>query len=108
MNNYLLEAAGDAGTGMLGLLFPFALMFGVLYFFMIRPQQKQKKDHQNLLNNLKVNDKVVTSSGIIGKIMSFKDDKNIVVIRIDETTNTKVEFQKHTIVGVVEKEENNA
>jgi preprotein translocase subunit YajC len=89
-------------------MFPFLMMIAIFYFFLIRPQQKQKKEHQNLINNLKVNDKVVTSSGIIGKIMAIKDDKNIVILRVDEATNTKIEFQKHTVVGVIEKEENNA
>jgi len=107
MNNYFLQAA-EGGTGTLGMMFPFLMMIAIFYFFLIRPQQKQKKEHQNLINNLKVNDKVVTSSGIIGKIMAIKDDKNIVILRVDEATNTKIEFQKHTVVGVIEKEENNA
>jgi len=106
MNNYFLEAGQGPGT--LSMMFPFIMMIAIFYFFLIRPQQKQKKDHQNLISNLKVNDKVVTSSGIIGKIMAIKDDKNIVIIRVDEATNTKIEFQKHTIVGVIEKEESNA
>ena len=108
MENLYLEAAQGTGGGMMNMMLPFIMMIGVVYLLIIRPQQKQRKDHQNLINNLKVNDKVVTNSGIIGKIVTIKDDKNTVVIRVDETTNTKIEFQKATVVSVIEKEENNA
>ncbi len=112
---FLLQTAADssansqsAQSGIFGMLIPFILMFGVLYLLIIKPQQKQKKEHQSMLDNLKINDKVITSSGIIGKITAIKEDKNIIVIRVDETTNTKIEFQKSSVVGIIEKEEKNA
>jgi len=111
MNNLYAQAAEEAAVqagNPITMFLPFIMMFAVIYFLMIRPQQKQRKEHQKMLSNLKVNDKVVTTSGIIGKIMTIKEDKNIVVIRVDETSNTKIEFQKHTIASVLEKEENNA
>ena len=83
-------------------LFPFILMIGVLYLLIIRPQQKQKREHQNLLENLKVGDKVVTTSGMIGRIANIKNEKNIVVLRVDDTTKTKIEFQKSSIVAVLD------
>jgi preprotein translocase subunit YajC len=97
-------AAPQAGGSMFGMLLPFIMMFAVIWLLIIRPQQKQKKEHQKMLENLKVGDKVVTGSGIIGKIVNIKDDKSIVVLKVDDTTNTKIEFQKHTIVGVLEKD----
>ena len=106
MSNMYLNAA--QGGNALGMFLPFIMMIGVVYLMIIRPQQKQKKEHQNMLENLKVNDKVVTSSGIIGKITAIKADKNIIVLRVDETTNAKIEFQKSSVVGVLEKEETNA
>ncbi|MCK9328873.1 MAG: preprotein translocase subunit YajC [Candidatus Cloacimonetes bacterium] len=116
MNLFLLQTAVEQttntqpsqGGGIFGMLLPMILMFGVIYLMILKPQQKQKKEHQAMLNNLKINDKVITSSGIIGKITNIKEDKNILVIRVDETTNTKIEFQKSSIVGVIEKEEKNA
>ncbi len=48
-------------------------MFAVLYFFMIRPQNKQRKEHENLLAQLKAGDRVVTASGIYGSIVSVSD-----------------------------------
>jgi len=91
----------------LGMALPFILMIGVFYLLIIRPQQKQKKEMQNMLNNLKVNDKVLTSAGIFGKVVEIDDEKGMVLIRIDEKTNTKVYFQKTAIINVIGNEEEN-
>ncbi len=95
---------GTAQPNMIAQFFPFILMFVILYFLIIRPQRKKQKDHQQMLENIKVNDMVVTNSGIIGKIMNIKKEKNIVVLRVDETTNTKIEFQKGAIAGKINEE----
>ena len=60
-------AAAAGNPSFLTSLMPFLLMFGVLYLLIIRPQQKQKKTHQQMLSALKVNDKVVMNSGIIDR-----------------------------------------
>jgi preprotein translocase subunit YajC len=98
---------GCAGGG-LDMLLPFIMMIGVFYLFIIRPQQKKAKDHRMLLDNLKVNDKVVTSSGIFGKVTVINDSENLVTIRVDENTNTKITFQKSHITQVLSKEEGDA
>ena len=75
----------------LGSLPIFILMFVVIYFLMIRPQSIQQKNHQNMLNNLKKGDKVLTRGGIIGKIVSFQGKNNsIIILSIDDSTNIKV------------------
>ena len=75
----------------LGSLPIFVLMFVVIYFLMIRPQSIQQKNHQNMLNNLKKGDKVLTRGGIIGKIVSFQGKNNsIIILSIDDSTNIKV------------------
>jgi len=51
-----------------------AVMFGVLYFVMIRPQRKREKETQQMLSQLKVGDKIVTIGGIVGKITKIKDE----------------------------------
>ncbi len=83
---------------------PFILMFAILYFFIIRPQRKKQKELQEMIDNLQVNDKVVTNAGIIGKIVNIKNDKNVFVLRVDDTTGTKIEFQKAAIAGVLQSE----
>ena len=66
-------------------------MFVVIYFLMIRPQSLQQKNHQNMLNNLKKGDKVLTRGGIIGKIVDFQGKNNsMIILTIDESTNITV------------------
>jgi len=106
MNQLILAQAAQPGTAasLLNMVIPFALMFFVIYFFMIRPQVKKQKEHQAMLDSLQINDKVITSSGIIGVIVNIKSDKNIIVVRVDDTTGTRIEFQKSSIVGKVSNE----
>jgi len=99
-----VTAQPTQGGGLLGFL-PFILMFAIVYFLMIRPQQKKQKEVQKMLNELNVGDRVITSGGMIGKIVNIKKDKNSVVIRVDEATNTKIEFQRNAISAVISKVE---
>ena len=78
---------------------PLILIFVVFYFLLIRPQQKQKKDHQEMLKALAKNDEVVTSGGIHGTVINVKDTS--VVLRIDD--NTKVEVEKYAIAFTTKK-----
>lgn len=103
MLNILLQASPGGGSGATQILF-FVAIFAIMYFLMIRPQQKRQKETQKMLENLQVNDKVVTAAGIIGKIVSIKPDKNIVVVEIDDTNKIRVDFQKSAIVAVLTKE----
>lgn len=79
----------------------FALIFGVMYFLMIRPQQKRQKEMQKMLDSLQVNDKVITNSGIYGRVVSIKPDKDIVVVEIDDTNKVRVDFQRSAIVNIL-------
>ena len=78
---------------------PLILIFVVFYFLMIRPQQKQKKEHEEMLRNLAKNDEVITSGGIHGTIVNVKEAS--VVLRIDE--NTKIEVEKYAIAFTTKK-----
>jgi len=72
----------------------------IMYFFMIRPQKKRQKEHQNLLAALKTGDRVVTNSGMIGTVVGIHDDKNKVVLKVAD--QVKIEFVKSSIAGLVE------
>lgn len=63
-----------------------ALMFGALYFFMIRPQKKQEKETNAMRNNLQVGDEITTIGGIIGKIISIKEETCVIETGRDRTT----------------------
>ncbi len=62
-----------AGLG--SMLFPFIILFAIMYFMIIRPQKKREKLTKQMLDGLVVGDKILTIGGIIGKIVSIKDDK---------------------------------
>lgn len=66
----LLQATG--GGSFTPLLFQFGLIFLIFYFLIIRPQQKQRKDHEAALRNLKRGDRIVTSGGIIAEVIHIK------------------------------------
>jgi len=74
-------------------------MFAIVYFLMIRPARKQEKQRQMMLANIKKNDRVITSGGIIGTVYSIKD--NEVVLKIDVDGEVKVSFTKSAIVGII-------
>ncbi len=74
------------------LIMPLAFIV-IMYFLVIRPQQKKAKEHQNLLSQLKVGDEVVTSGGIIGRIKSIADQ----FVTLEAGSNTFLKVQKSHI-----------
>jgi len=75
---------------------PLVVMFAVLYFLMIRPQQKKQKELKKFVEELKKGDKVLTSSGIIGIVSGIKDTS--VILKVGEG-ETKIEFVKSAVAG---------
>ncbi|MPN11125.1 hypothetical protein SDC9_158426 [bioreactor metagenome] len=75
-------------------LIMFAAIILIMYFLMIRPQQKRQKEHQKMLESLKVGDKVITTSGMHGKIDQVTD-KTFVL----QFENLKITFEKSAIVA---------
>ena len=69
----LLLGAQAPGDTMLRLIVPYALVFAIFYFILIRPQQKQRKQHEETIRNLKKGDEVVTAGGIIGRVVHVKE-----------------------------------
>ncbi|MFV9550661.1 preprotein translocase subunit YajC [Algibacter sp. PT7-4] len=78
----------------IGSLLPFVLMFVVVYFFMIAPQMKRAKKEKQFAANLKRGDKVITKSGLHGKVVDLNDKDNSCVI---ETMAGKLKFDKSAI-----------
>lgn len=89
------QQGGDAGGGLVTTLVMFGSIILIMYFLMIRPQQKRQKEHKAMLESIKKGDRVITSSGIHGTITDI--DGNVYTIQIAE--NTKVRFEKSSIVG---------
>ncbi len=97
------QAAGAAGTGsLIGSMLPLVLIFGIMYFLLIRPQQKKMRDLKAMVEAVRRGDQVLTSGGIIGKVTKVGDD-NIVEVEIAD--GVKVKIVKSTISQVMSKTE---
>ena len=81
---------------------PLILIFGIMYFLLIRPQQKKVKEHKAMVDGLRRGDQVVTAGGLIGKVVKVKDDGELEVELAD---NVKVRVVQSTIATVVSKTE---
>jgi preprotein translocase subunit YajC len=71
--------AAGSGTDLMTQLLPFVLIFVIMYFLILRPQQKRVKAHQEMVKNVRRGDTVVTSGGLIGKVTKVIDDDQIEV-----------------------------
>ncbi len=71
------QAAGSDATSMLTSLLPFALIFVIMYFLILRPQQKRVKDHAEMVKNVRRGDTIVTSGGLVGKVTKVVDDDQV-------------------------------
>jgi preprotein translocase subunit YajC len=89
MNNFILLQAEGAGGGIMGQVFLFGSIILIMYFFMIRPQQKKQKESKNFLEAVKKGDHVVTIGGVHGKIYSIEGDT--VTLELDKGLKIKVE-----------------
>lgn len=96
------QAAGGSLTSSLGGFVPIILIFGIMYFLMIRPQQKKAKDHRGMVEALRKGDQIVTQGGIIGKVVKVKEDGEV---EVEIATGVKVRILKHTITQVMNKTE---
>lgn len=81
----LMETAGADAGGTIMMVLMLAVMFVAFYFFGIRPQKKQEKEANNMRNNLAVGDEITTIGGIIGKIVSIKEETCVIETAHDKT-----------------------
>ena len=89
----------DPRAGILNMVFMFVILGVMFYFLLIRPQQKQRKEQENLLKNVKTGDKVLMSNGIYGIVSNVKE--KTLMVKIAE--NVKVEVLKTAVSSVVQK-----
>ncbi|MGK5086362.1 preprotein translocase subunit YajC [Bdellovibrionota bacterium FG-2] len=92
-----VPAGAPAQPGLAGMLLPFLAMFAVIYFLMIRPQQKKMKDQQSMLGALKHGDEVVTTSGILGNITGITDK----VVTVEVADNVRMKILKSQVSQVI-------
>lgn len=95
-----MGSPGQGGGGITGLfasMLPIVAMIAILWFLLIRPQQKEQQKHREMVKNLKKGDEVVTVGGLYGRIMSLDAEK--VALKIAE--NVKVDVERSKVVRVV-------
>ena len=89
MINTVLAQAAAGGSGILGQVFLFGSIILIMYFFMIRPQQKKQKESKKFIEEIKKGDEVVTIGGLHGKVSSVASDK--VILELDRGLKVTVE-----------------
>jgi preprotein translocase subunit YajC len=96
------QAAAPGGSDILVQMMPFILIFIIMYFLLIRPQQKRVKAHQEMIKNVRRGDTVVLNSGMIGKVTKVIDDNEA---EVEIADNVKVKVVKSMIADVRNKTE---
>lgn len=92
-------AAGADSAGGFASFLPIILMFGLLYFMMVRPQMKRAKEHKALLSALAAGDEVITSGGVAGKITSVGEN----FVKVEVADGVEISVQKSAIGNVLPK-----
>ena len=98
---YAQDAVTGAGGAVASFL-PLILIFAIMYFLLIRPQQKKLKEHKAMVEALRRGDQVVTAGGILGKVISVGADN---MIEVEIAPTVKVKVMRHTITQVMSKTE---
>ncbi len=97
------QAAGAGGAmGAFGSFIPLILIFGIMYFLLIRPQQTKLKQHKAMVEALRRGDQVLTQGGILGKVNKVSDDG---IVEVEIAEGVKVRVMRHTIAQVMSKTE---
>ena len=92
---------GDAFSAISSFI-PLILIFGIMYFLLIRPQQKKLKDHKSMVSALRRGDQVVTQGGVIGKVSKVKEDGEV---EVEIAEGVKVRVVQSTIAQVLSRTE---
>lgn len=95
-------ASAFGGSDMLMQVVPFVLIFIVMYFLMIRPQQKRQKEHQEMIKNVRRGDQIIMTGGLIGKVAKVTDDHEL---ELEIAENVRVRVNRASIADVRSKSE---
>ena len=94
-------APGGAASAITSFV-PLILIFAIMYFLLIRPQQKKMKDHKAMVAAVRRGDQVVTQGGILGKVHKVNEDG---IVEVEIAEGVRVRVMRHTIASVVAKTE---
>ena len=88
----------SSGMGMVGAIVWMVVLFGIMYFLMLRPQKKEQKRLQAMLNDMEVGDSIVTTSGFYGVIIDMTEED--VIVEFGNNKNCRIPMQKSSIADV--------
>lgn len=97
-------AAGAGGAGLISMLLMYAVIIGAMWFFLMRPQNKEKKRVAAMLAALEIGDVVLTTSGFYGVVIDMKDD--MVIVEFGSNKNCRIPMEKSAISRVEKAGEN--
>jgi preprotein translocase subunit YajC len=103
-------APGAGGGGITDMLFstyalPLGAMLLLMYFMLLRPEQKKRKEVEQTLNSLKKNDHIVTIGGICGTVVNISPGSTYITIKVDESNNTRLKILRSAVARVGEVED---
>ena len=105
MNGFVYAQAGSGGFEALNsLLIPTILIIGIMYFLMIRPQQKRMKEHREMIAAITRGDQIVTSGGVIGKVTKVEDNE----LQVEIAEGVRIKILRSTVSEVRGKGESGA
>jgi preprotein translocase subunit YajC len=93
------QGASPGGGSFITALIPFILVFVIFYLLIILPSRKKQKKHQEMVEQLKPGDKIVTTGGIHGTVMGVQPDK----IELKIAANTKIDISKNAVAAITNK-----
>ena len=88
----------SSGMGMVGAIVWMVVLFGIMYFLMLRPQKKEQKRLQAMLNDMEVGDSIVTTGGFYGVIIDMTEED--VIVEFGNNKNCRISMQKKAIAQV--------
>ncbi len=91
MQSLLILLQAPSGDGGMGMILMLVAMFAIMYFFMIRPQQKKQKELQNFRKSIEKGQEVVTAGGIYGTVRDIDDVNNILIIEVANGVRLRVD-----------------
>lgn len=106
MMNLLTESSGAAGGGIALMLIYIVIIGAAMYFFAIRPQKKEQKRLQAMLNSMEVGDSIVTTSGFYGVIIDMTEED--VIVEFGNNKNCRIPMRKQAIAEVEKAEQASA
>ena len=93
-----MKMDASSGMGMVGAIIWMVVLFGIMYFLMLRPQKKEQKRLQAMLNDMEVGDSIVTTSGFYGVVIDMTDED--VIVEFGNNKNCRIPMRKQAIAEV--------